>query len=43
MLFKPSLLMSTSCSFLLEGAFYAEITSYINKTSLIEGGGTTKS
>lgn len=24
-------------------AFYAEITSYINKTSLIERGGTTKS
>ncbi len=24
-------------------AFYAEITSYINKTSHIEGGGTTKS
>jgi len=24
-------------------AFYAEITSYINKTFLIEGGGTTKS
>lgn len=24
-------------------AFYAEITSYINKTSPIEGGGTTKS
>ena len=24
-------------------AFYAEITSYINKTSFIEGGGTTKS
>ena len=30
-------------SSLLEGAFYAEITSYINKTFLIEGGGTTKS
>lgn len=24
-------------------AFYAEITSYINKTPLIKGGGTTKS
>ena len=27
----------------LRGSLYAEITSYINKTSLIEGGGTTKS